>query len=331
MIFKCICKKEFNSKRSLRGHKAKCKLYQSEFNMILDLYVNNEFIQTHYIDNDESSLGLIRILKETTTIDFNIFNIEAVHIIKQIKKHGFHNKSIKESGNSKGRRKKLEKTCLERFGDINALGKNSPLYEKRNKTVKERYNVENVFQIESIKEKIFSDEYYFEKYNMSRSELFSKNAKKVWENISEEEKQEWLQKSIKSEIAYRNKFQKLGQHTSKTELLIEKTLCHLNIKHEKQFLIKNSKTNRPFFGDFYLNDYNIILEIYGDYWHCNPLLYDSDFYNKTLHMYASEKWLKDENRQKLIEKQDFRYIIIWEDEIKNCENIKSLILEKIKI
>lgn len=34
---------------------------------------------------------------------------------------------------------------------------------------------------------------------------------------------------------------------------------------------------------------NIVVEYFGDYWHCNPAVYDDDFFNKNLKCTAKEK------------------------------------------
>ena len=35
---------------------------------------------------------------------------------------------------------------------------------------------------------------------------------------------------------------------------------------------------------------NKIVEINGDFWHCNPKIYDKNYYNKMINMTAEDKW-----------------------------------------
>ena len=34
--------------------------------------------------------------------------------------------------------------------------------------------------------------------------------------------------------------------------------------------------------DIFLPDLNLIIEYFGDYWHCNPLKYDANYFNQKL-------------------------------------------------
>jgi len=56
--------------------------------------------------------------------------------------------------------------------------------------------------------------------------------------------------------------------------------------------------------DFLVGETTII-ECYGDYWHCNPALYTSEFYHRSLHITAAEKWQRDQFRQEELKKQGY--------------------------
>ena len=58
----------------------------------------------------------------------------------------------------------------------------------------------------------------------------------------------------------------------------------------------------------------IVVEYFGDYWHCNPMSYSPDFFQKSLQMYAKQKWEKDRIRlQKILNASYINLIIvIWE-------------------
>ena len=72
---------------------------------------------------------------------------------------------------------------------------------------------------------------------------------------------------------------------------------------------------------------NCIIEYNGDYWHCNPLIYEDDFYNKTTKKYAKEIRLTDASRQNDLQMMGYSILIIWESEWKKN---KLAILENIK-
>lgn len=81
-----------------------------------------------------------------------------------------------------------------------------------------------------------------------------------------------------------------------------------NIKYIEQFSVLDK-----YLVDFYLPDINLIIEVYGDYWHSNPKVYGE---GKTpLNEYQKNKLKKDKSRNFEIEKEGFELIIIWEKEI----------------
>ena len=57
---------------------------------------------------------------------------------------------------------------------------------------------------------------------------------------------------------------------------------------------------------------NILVEINGDYWHCNPKLYKPFEFNKVVGKYAHEIWKKDKSKKKVAEDKGYLVYIIWE-------------------
>ena len=68
-----------------------------------------------------------------------------------------------------------------------------------------------------------------------------------------------------------------------------------------------------FNADFLCGD--LIIECYGDFWHCNPVLWSADAVNRSLKMAAGEKWKKDAARRQKLEAQGIRFHVFWESEI----------------
>lgn len=69
--------------------------------------------------------------------------------------------------------------------------------------------------------------------------------------------------------------------------------------------------------DIYIPSKNIIVEYFGDYWHCNPKKYDKNYYHTQVHKTAEEIWKSDKERLKLFEKKGYTVILIWESDLKN--------------
>jgi len=74
---------------------------------------------------------------------------------------------------------------------------------------------------------------------------------------------------------------------------------------------------RPFYYDYYVDGTSTLIEVHGDYWHCNPKKYSGDFIHKNLNMKAKEKWELDSNRINTIKNMGFNTLIIWENDWKN--------------
>jgi very-short-patch-repair endonuclease len=89
----------------------------------------------------------------------------------------------------------------------------------------------------------------------------------VKNKIKEYKSLPWVKEKFKESIAHSlNKNKR-----TRIENKIFDVLFNLNIKNEQQKYIKGIGT-----VDFYLSDYNLIIECDGDYWHANPETYKED-------------------------------------------------------
>lgn len=134
------------------------------------------------------------------------------------------------------------------------------------------------------------------------------------ERIFQERQKKWI-KSLKKNFSnngFTNLFQsKLGN------LIITELLNYLgiNIKDADdytEFYIHDYDNNRGFIFDFVFNDK--LIEINGDYWHCNPKLYDADFYNVSKNKTAKELWEIDARKQEIAEQNGYKLLVIWEND-----------------
>jgi G:T-mismatch repair DNA endonuclease (very short patch repair protein) len=99
--------------------------------------------------------------------------------------------------------------------------------------------------------------------------------------------------------------------------------CGLTWKYEVPITI-NGKTYIP---DFTLLHKNVIIEVFGDFWHANPLIYDSEeivYSTKT----ASEIWKRDATKKDTLEKSGYRVYTLWQDDIiNNSTKLEDIINE----
>jgi hypothetical protein len=102
--------------------------------------------------------------------------------------------------------------------------------------------------------------------------------------------------------------------SSKFANSIIRELClYLNIeipKKEKWMMCKETK--KAYSYDFTYK--KKIIEFNGDYWHCNPLLYEEDFFNKNKELTAEEIWQYDLAKNRLAESHGYKVLVVWENE-----------------
>ena len=227
--------------------------------------------------------------------------------------------------------------------------------KKTRKTLQEKYNVDNVSQLESIKKKkeltclknhgvtnIRKSEKFkehinnimLEKYGQLRitnpdkikeyySNRSSEDVRKHREQISIKAKERWELLPEEEKIKRIKKLH--GNNNPKTELIINKILEDFNITYTRQYPLNG------FYYDFLLNDYNIVIEVNGDFWHANPLKYKpNDVLNFPLkEVKAKDIWKKDWVKYKTLKKKNLLLITIWEHEINSNKFLDELILNRI--
>jgi len=67
--------------------------------------------------------------------------------------------------------------------------------------------------------------------------------------------------------------------------------------------------------DFLNEETKHIVEVYGDYWHCNPKIYSDDFHHHYFKMSAVERRKIDEARVQHLESMGYTVTIVWESNI----------------
>lgn len=64
--------------------------------------------------------------------------------------------------------------------------------------------------------------------------------------------------------------------------------------------------------DIYVPSKKLIIECFGNYWHCNPNLYKPDYYHKNVKLTAEQIWHKDNERIEYFKKLGYQVKIVWE-------------------
>ena len=80
--------------------------------------------------------------------------------------------------------------------------------------------------------------------------------------------------------------------------------------------------------DIYIPSLNLIIEYFGDYWHCNPKKYNENYYNKKKSQTAKEIWDYDRRKLELIANYGYNLEVVWESDLKNNNKLIQTIIGK---
>lgn len=118
----------------------------------------------------------------------------------------------------------------------------------------------------------------------------------------------WLHRKENYKEVYFSGRRNSGRQETKPERMVREKLNEVGINYIQEFSIDNT-----YFADFYLNDHNIILEVYGDYWHVNPEIYGNG--KREVNEMQKQKLKKDRMKEGYIKKKGYELLILWEKEI----------------
>lgn len=210
-----------------------------------------------------------------------------------------------------------------------------------------RHSNENKENCRKMTEKVYSSEEIKTKrknrvkkatstkeYKKRQSELMTKIYKKNPEEYVNSRKRQptnWMKKSnyerwtilFGKEVADRkmenwikkNKLPNSSKDT-KPEKLFALILDMNNIKYEKQKPVKRYKC------DFYIPEYNLIVEIDGDYWHANPEKYKANDIIGPSKKTAKKIWEYDKTKTQDILNEGYKVLRYWSSDLKNITHEK---------
>lgn len=207
---------------------------------------------------------------------------------------------------------KYKKTCILKYG-VDNVSKVKQIKDLKKNTFLKNYGVDNIFKDVSFKKWISDNNFAWtslsDEQNIERNKKQTLSIKKYWKNLTDEQK---------------NKLFRYNG-TSNLETKISEVLNYLSVSYTTQFILKGK------LFDFRLSNTNILIEVNGDYWHCNPNKYKID---EVVRFPGREEkvsniWEKDKKKREIAEKEGFKVIYIWEDEIKKSDNLYELVYNKI--
>ena len=106
-----------------------------------------------------------------------------------------------------------------------------------------------------------------------------------------------------------------------------KSSCHLafaRLLESNGIRFEEEKVAGCFSFDFYLPDYQVYIEVDGDYWHANPLFFDKGNLNKTQKINVYRDWKKNQ----FCEESGMILYRFWENDINsNLLNVEQRVRE----
>jgi G:T-mismatch repair DNA endonuclease (very short patch repair protein) len=142
-------------------------------------------------------------------------------------------------------------------------------------------------------------------YGKTHTDEFKKKQSEFMKTVGKRPKEYYSLMGIKSVNSRPKK--------TKIEKTTEQKLQKLGVNFKYNFILHNKAQY-----DFLINS-NIVLEVHGDFWHGNPEVYN------ILTERQEYKKQRDIVKQKLAEDNGYRYLVIWESQIK--ENDWSILDE----
>lgn len=246
--------------------------------------ISQSWLQKQYQNKNRTANDIAEEL--SNKLDHKVY---AATIINLCIKYGIKLKNFSESSIISFPKKR--KTLYERMGVYHQSQSQNVKNKKINKSLA-KYGTRNVFQSEEVK--IKSKDSLFRRYGVY-------NAGQLSWNIPSN-----------------------GQR-SKIHIKVERYLKSIDVdfvsEARSKFLRFNKALGRIYspIPDIFSEGKKFVIEIYGDYFHANPVKYkENDLFklwggNKT----SKEIWAKDSIRRLHIESFGYRFLTIWESEINN--------------
>lgn len=188
-------------------------------------------------------------------------------------------------------------------------GENNPFFGRK-------HSDESIKKISNAKiGKLYSDHMSKPEYR----ELISQMTKKRWLSGAMEETRIKLSNLMKKRIS---NGELKGYNRSKAEDEILNIIRDMGLECEPNFLIESK------IFDIYIPKFNLLIEYNGDYWHCNPKKYESNYFNHKKNKLAKEIWEYDRNKVYLALKYDYHCEVVWESDYKKNKDILYKIIKK---
>jgi len=142
----------------------------------------------------------------------------------------------------------------------------------------------------------------------------------------EERKKTWLEKyGVNNPLFISDKgFSKISQDLFwKLYEKIPKDLKEKCYFYElnKEFDIEDYENKIHYLYDFVISNIKLCIEFNGDFWHCNPKIYNEEYKHVVIGKTAREIWEKDSVKINFLKKKGYSVFVVWESEYKESPHL----------
>ena len=200
----------------------------------------------------------------------------------------------------------------------------------KNKISKSMLGSKNPMYGKNIKDYMTSEEYNnWKKKHMDKIlNLTADERKKIGDRFKEADKK-WRKNDpegyikSKKKAAHISRLKQGNYKKSKIEQKVEEWLKNNNIDYDYSCIIGFGEN--CFQYDFIIHNKRVLIEVQGDYWHGNPLLFNEDGLNGKRKLNETQllKRKIDNKKREFAESKNFKIIYIWESDI-NKNNYTAL-------
>jgi G:T-mismatch repair DNA endonuclease (very short patch repair protein) len=212
-------------------------------------------------------------------------------------------------------------------------------YHKRVSWYIKTYEPDNIFliqwlddyertRINSVRKK-YQDVEFQERFkkcanNPTRTEKISIAAKRMWQ-LARQFDHNKIRNMIYSNS--RKSFEFNGVQMNSIEFIMASLLNSLSIVYEYETVHTIDK--KTYVPDFYIHEYNLVIECFGDYWHANPKIYNKE--SMIFRHPACEIYKRDAQKRDLFLSAGYQYVVFWEYDLRNnLELIKQQLCSILK-
>lgn len=207
-------------------------------------------------------------------------------IYKKMKEYGIPRRNLSDACSMADAKRR--KTNLKRYGSDHNFNKDHQSRKKWEKRLQDEEGITNVFQREDVKQK--SRDTFLRRYGFeSPAELQMSRGKNTYSSVHREVVEFLGENGVDVVIEYKVPKDKCGYYSY----------------------------------DIQLVDTNKIIEVYGDYWHGNPEIYnDNDLILKgsSREMKVKDKHRCDKKKNDFAIKLGYSVLVVWENDLKNNRN-----------